>query len=799
MTSPAPRAQPLDAWALRRRAFRLLEFDGVREALASYAAMPLSRELARGLEPAFDEDAVRERQEETAEALLVVNEAGDVSVSMERDVRPLVDRAAVQAVLTGDELDAIAVALEATRRAKAIGTRLAGRTPHLRELSRSVPDLRPLEREIRTKVTGTGELADNATPYLRELRREGRDSYRRANEALQRIVDADAEQGLLQEHLITLRAERLVVPLKAEFRARLPGIIHGVSDSGATLFVEPFQTVGATNVWRERQAQEREEAERILRLLSAAVARRTAEISYALELTARIDLSLARARYGKALGAGKARLVSEGVELVDGRHPLIGGSAVPVSLRLRAPATGVVITGPNTGGKTVALKTLGLMVLMHQSGLMLPCDESTELPVVDGVYVDIGDQQSIAAAVSSFSAHLTNIADILRLATDRSLVLLDELGTSTDPDEGSALARAILAHLAERGVPTVATTHHRAVAAFAEAQPGLQNASVELDPVTLTPTYRVTMGLPGRSYALEVAQRLGLNASVLAAARALQDPDQRAAESLLASIQEERHATRRRLEEAAASERHSSALRLELEQRLENLALAQDGIVEDTRSEMQSLTREILARLKRAEAVAAWEAVREPPPPREVEEARDDVAQVQRMLRSRIWGRAKAPPRRRPLAAGDTVEIGPLGITGRVITEPSLSRRVEVLVGSARIHMDTARLKRVDGDDAEVPTPRISIQLRADRPAMALEPEVDVRGMRVNEAAQRVDAFLDDALADGREHAIIIHGKGTGALRQGLWKHLASHGAVASYDYAEPGSGGDGATIVQLV
>ncbi len=799
MTSPTLEAQPLDAWALRRRALRLLEFDRVREALASYASMPLSRELALGLEPAFDEDAVLQRQEETAEALLVVNEAGDAAVSMERDVRPLVDRAAVQAVLTGEELDALAVALDATRRVKAIGTRLVGRTPHLRALSRSVPDLRPLEREIRAKVTGTGELADNATPYLRELRRESRDTYRRATAALQRVVDADAETGLLQEHLITLRADRLVVPLKAEFRSRLLGIVHGVSDSGATLFIEPFETVGATNAWRERQAEEREEVERILRQLSAAVARKTAEISYALELAARIDLSLARARYGKALVGGGVRLVSDGIALVDGRHPLIGQSAVPVSLRFRAPANGVVITGPNTGGKTVALKTLGLMLLMHQAGLMLPCDESTELPVVDGVYADIGDQQSIAEAVSSFSAHLTNIADILRLATDRSLVLLDELGTSTDPDEGSALAMAILAHLAERGVATVATTHHRGVAAFAEAQPGLQNASVELDPVTLAPTYRVTMGLPGRSYALEMAQRLGLDAGVLEAARALQDPDHRAAESLLASIQQERHATRRRLEEAEAAERQASTLRLELEQRLEELALAQDGIIEDTRREVQGFTREILSRLKRAEAVAAWEAVREPPPPREVAEARDDVAEVQRMLRSRIWGRAKTPARRKPLAAGDTVEIGTLGITGRVLTEPGPAKKVEVLVGSARIHMDTARLRRVDRDDGETPAPRVSIQLRSDRPVMALEPEVDVRGMRVHEAVERVDAFLDDALAQGREHALIIHGKGTGALRQGLWKHLASQGAVASYDYADPGRGGDGATVVQLV
>ena len=797
-THETGRATVSDAPALRRRSLRLLEFDRVREALAAHTSMPVSKDLALALEPAYEADVVREWQEETAEALLVMDEAGPPALAMERDVRPIVERAGIQVVLTGEELDALASALDLTRRAKAVGTRIAGRTPHLRALSRSIPDLRGLEREIRAKVTPSGELEDAATPFLRELRREARAAYKRANDALEAVMGAEGAEEFLQERLITLRSDRLVVPIKADFRGRMPGVVHGVSDSGATLFVEPFASVGATNVWRERMAQEQEEMERIFRQLSMTVWRRIADISYALELTARIDLSFARARYGLALGAGRVEVVASGLDLVEARHPLIGEGVVPVSARIAAPFTGLVVTGPNTGGKTVALKTLGLMVLMHQSGLMVPCAEATQLPIVDGVYADIGDQQSIDTAVSTFSSHVSNIAAILRVATERSLVLLDELGTSTDPDEGSALAMALLAHLAERRIPAMVTTHHRGVAAFAEEHAALENASVELDPETLAPTYRLTMGLPGRSYALAVAERLGLEASIIDRARGLQDPAQRSAEALLASIQQERLTTRRRLEEAEQAGREAAAVRMELEGRLEEVALAQEQVVEETRREMQGHVRELLARLKRAEAVASWEAAREPPPPREVAEARTEVAEVQRLLRSRIWGRPQpAPVRRRTIALGDSVEIGSLGFTGTVVAGPDDAKRVEVLVGSARIRVEAGRLRRVDGATDE-PSGKTSVRLRRNRPVAAPQPELDIRGLRIHEALERIDSFLDDALVDGRQRVRVIHGKGTGALRQGVWRHLAGHGGVATFDYEDGAHGGEGATLVDL-
>ena len=455
-----------------------------------------------------------------------------------------------------------------------------------------------------------------------------------------------------------------------------------------------------------------------------------------------------------------------------------------------------MITGPNTGGKTVALKTLGLMALMHQSGLHLPCDQSTRLPLVDGVYADIGDQQSIEAAVSTFSSHISSIAAVLRHATPRSLVLLDELGTSTDPEEGSALARAILAHLADRSIPTVVTTHHWTVAALAEETASLENASVELDPVTLEPTYRVTMGLPGRSYALAVAERIGLDPELIEAAKRYQDPAHRKAVALLASIQEERHYTRLQLQRAEEAERRSEELARELERRVEELAAAQAEAVEGVRRELQAEAKRVRARLKQAEASASWTALGDgPPPPRVIEAAGEEVADVQRMLRSRVWGRAKAPPRRKAIAVGDVVEIGSMGFTGTVLTEPDEDQKIDVQVGSARIRMELSRLRR-KSQPVEPAMPSTVISLRpANNGATS---ELDIRGMRVHEALERLDGYLDQALAQGAARVTIIHGKGTGALRQGVWRHLAGHSAAAGFDFAPRERGGDGATEVEL-
>ena len=795
----AQQADQPSAAQLRQRSLELLEFPLVREALASYAQTVLSRERALQLEPAYDVDLVRQYQTETAEARELLAQAGSVDLTLNADPRPLLARAGMQGVLAGSDLILIAEALDLTRRAKTAAGRSDTKTPVLRNLARNIADLRPLEREIRSKLSPSGEILDDASPYLRQLRIESREAYRRATRALESIIDSDVGRDVLQDSLYTVRSDRLVLPVKSDFRGRLPGIVHGVSDSGATLFIEPLSNVGLTNTWREVQAQEEEEVLRILRDLSMSVTRKVGDINHALELTARIDVALAKARYAGSYGGVTIETSSPHVRLVEARHPLIGRSAVPVSLAIAPPSVGLVVTGPNTGGKTVALKTLGLMVLMHQCGLQLPCDPSTALPLFDGVYADIGDQQSIAAAVSTFSSHITNIAAIIRHATPRSLVLLDELGTSTDPEEGSALARAIIAHLVEGKVPTLVTTHHRNVAALAEQTTGLENASVELDPVTLAPTYRVTMGLPGRSYAMEVAERIGLDDDIIEAAKRFQDPRHRAAEVLLSTIQEERHRTRLRLQEAEAAERQAAELARDLERQIHELEAAKAQVVEDVRRELQDEAKRVQSKLRQAESVAEWNAFREePPPPRAIEDARGEVADVQRLLRAKVWGREGRPAvTRAPFSVGDTVEIGSLGFTGQVLSEPDADQKVEVLVGSARIKMETARLKKAGAAPADTRV-YTSIQLAPEKAGRITQMELDLRGLRLHEALERLDSYLDDSLSHGLTHVRIIHGKGTGTLRQGVWHHLANHPTIDAFDFAPRERGGDGATEVTL-
>ena len=784
--------------SLRQRSLELLEFPRIREALAAHTASPISWELALRLEPAYDADSVVHLQQETGEARLVLEQGQSPSFSSHRDVRPLLDHVAKGGYLVGEEILAIADALTMVRQAKSLGSGVNARTPLLRSLARNIPDVKGLEQELRRHLTPSGQLADDATPYLRQLREESRTNYRRAIEAIERIIDSEAGRPLLQEPLVTVRAERLVVPVKAEFRGRFSGIVHDVSDSGATLFMEPVGTVGLCNAWRESVVREQEEVRRVLRRLSGAIAKRLADVGYALELAGRIDLALAKARYARSYQGSSVQRCESGVRLAGVRHPLLSGAVVPISITLAPPTVGVVITGPNMGGKTVALKALGLAVLMHQAGLQLPADPSTQLPIVDGVYADIGDQQSIAEAVSTFSSHISTISGILAVATPSSLVLVDELGTSTDPEEGAALSNAILAYLAERRVPTVVTTHQRPVAAFAGDHPLLENASVELDPVTLAPTYRLVSGLPGRSYALEVANRLGLDARVLSAAKQFQHPHHQATDTLLAELQLERQRIRQRLEEALQAQAQADSLRHELERQLESLAGAREQLLDETKRELQAEAMEIRARLKRAEAAANWTPRFLPSLP-SPSDARKEVEGAQRLLRSRSWGRRVVGSSRKSApAVGDTVHLGALGLVGQVTSAIGYDGKVEVQVGSTRVRLEASRVTKVAPPQEPVRAGRSRISARLQPVDFAAEPELHLRGMRLEESLERLDGFLDAVMAHGGQRVRIVHGKGTGALRQGVWEHLAKHQAVQRYDFAPPQRGGAGATEVEL-
>ena len=537
----------------------------------------------------------------------------------------------------------------------------------------------------------------------------------------------------------------------------------------------------------------------MLRDLSTLVGALAADIRRGTDLVAQLDLILARARLSADLGAVRplrpprdetAKVQPATVRLLNARHPLLGASAVPINLSIGPEWTTLVITGPNTGGKTAAMKTLGLLALMHQSGLHIPADEGSSLPVFDGVHADVGDRQSIERSVSTFSSHMRRVIDILGVATPSSLVLLDELGTSTDPDEGSALAKAILAHLASRGIASVATTHHRAVAAYVEATPGMMNASVQLDPSTLEPTYHLTTGIPGRSYAMSVASRLGLPREIMESAESLLEPQHLRFEDWLNELQDQRDQLQRRLQEAEEAQGRASAIREELRAELQHLVEHRDDMLYSVKRELMAQNEEVRRSLRRAEAALSWSA-----PQGDAEEARAQLERIRRELEAQSLPEPSLPRRTEadPLSEGDRVYVRGLNLEGTVASLPGDAEEAEVNVGNVRLRVERSRLSRVEAPPEEA-APGVGVHL-----GPALDSiELDLRGLRVEEALVRLEEFLDRALRDGLSSVRIIHGRGTGALREAVRDHLERHPLARKYAPESPERGGNGATSVEL-
>ena len=827
LDSIASAGLPTSPEELRARALELLEFHAVRERLASYATFTVGRESALILEPTSDPEDVARRQRETEEARHFLDVGGALDLSGAQDVRALVERAARGGLLTGQELRGIHDALHAIRLGRNAVLRKRREHPLLSALAGRVPELRELEEEIQRATGRGGEVVDGASTTLREARAQAGLANSRLVDTLNRVIRSGAGQHVLQEPLITERNGRLVVPVKVEMRGRLPGLVHDVSDSGATLFVEPLAAISAGNRWREMRLAEAREVERVLWSLSTSVGERASEIALALDLMGHLDLTMARGRYAIFLNAQPVALDQSEhpyLRLVDARHPLLQRSVVPISLELCAPDTsrgpdtqrwtGLLITGPNAGGKTVALKTVGLLALMHQAGLQVPVAQGSVLPVFDGVYADIGDQQSIERSLSTFSSHISTVRAILGAATERSLVLLDEMGSSTDPEEGAALAKALILRFLRRDIPLVATTHQREVAAFVQETPGLMNASVELDPVTLDPTYRLTLGLPGRSYALSIAARLGLAKEVVDEARSLQAPGQRELEGLLAEVQQERHAAAQMRGEAEEVRAQVEAQQREMEAHQEELRAREAELLSGARGDLQAQAREILDRLRAAERALLVTPQSLPPESSSASfrQAEGEVRRIQRELRSQAW-RPRPSDRAgwlHSLAPGDPVRVRGFPGTGQVLSSPNRQGTVEVALGALRVQVPVEHLERPGEaatltSGANIPSVEATsgggLKRRASRSKAgrsdASASELDLRGLRVEEALDRLEAFLDQGILQGLSKVRLIHGTGTGALRRVLRERLGQHPLVQAWT-SEDDHHGDGATMVEL-
>ena len=800
--SPGPGA-PF-AEDLRAESMKALDFHELRRQVANRVTFFPARERALEMVPSYSLLEVDELQRETSEAAALLEDVGGVDLHLAVDTSDYVARAGIGGVLTGGELLSVANALEVHSRAVAAVGRLRAKPPLLSDIVAGIPELSELRRQIRKKIDARGKVADDATPSLRALRRQVLRAYDRVTETLHRLIRSDSGREALQESLVTTRNERVVVPVKAEMRSRIPGIVHDASNTGATLYVEPFATVDMGNDWRELVLEEERETLRVLRDLSALVGQLAEDIRRGDGLTAKLDFILARARYGAAnrcvalpprATRGQEGAPDTSLRLIGARHPLLGRGAVPIDLTMGPGWCVLVVTGPNTGGKTVAMKTVGLMALMHQSGLQVPAIEGSSLPVFDGIYADVGDHQSISESVSTFSSHMRNVVRIMEAAGPGSLVLLDELGASTDPEEGAALGRAVLDHLAEIGVSTIATTHHRQVATHAEASPSMGNASVQLDPSTLEPTYELTMGIPGRSYALSVAARLGLSDEIMERAKSLMEPQHLRFEDWLRELQADRTRLQTRLREAEETRAEAERVRRELQAQMDYLVEHKDSMMRSTRRETLRRFEDARRKLRRIESALAWTA---PASDGTVHRARIAAA---RLELDDAGVPPPAPPTRRaaeqrPIAVGDSVDVGGLNLVGKVVSLPDQGGEAEVNVGRVTLRVDLSRLSKVEQapPDPESQGPAISYALA---PPLGTQ-ELDLRGLRAVDALLRLEEFLDGAMRDGLGSVRVIHGRGTGALRNAVRELLARHTLVREFGPEPPERGGNGATAVEL-
>ncbi len=787
-------AAPVSSLGGFERAGPLLEFDQIRRQLASYTRTVLGRELAHALAPSGNLLEIAVRQQETTEARRFLDDGGVLEFGPDQDFRQLLQRALLGGLIRGAELYAIRELVRAVRNDRATLSRQT-QLPILSGLADDIPDLGHLDREISAAISPAGEVLDQASPVLGRLRVEARQAQNRLNELMERSLRRLQRQEVVQEPLITERNGRMVLLIKAEMRPRVPGIVHDVSDSGATVFVEPLQAVDLGNRWREARLAEEREEERVLRQLSGTVGEFGQDLLLALDLLARLDVDAAKARYSTAIRAVPPQVADQGaaersLKLVRARHPLLSGAVIPISLGLDSENLVVLVTGPNAGGKTVALKTVGLLAMMAHAGLHVPAEEA-HFPRFDGIYADIGDQQSIEQSLSTFSSHVSNLISIMGRATVNSLVLIDELGTSTDPEEGSALASAILRYFRDRGVFLVGTTHHRGVARTVQEQHGMINASVDLDPDSLEPTYHLTIGMPGRSYALTIAARLGVPESIISSARSGISPVEQATEDLLQELQQERLVVERLRAEAEDARTEAQRQQREMETQLESVETAKAALLEDARRELQDRTSDIVGQLRRAERM-----LDQPETVPQLQQQREEMRQVQRELDSTAWQpiEVKLTPWHERLKEGDRVYVRGIGHPVEVITPPGDQDRVEVLLGTMRAKIPVYQLER-QADSHPVAARRGVYLSRL--ATTRTGPELDLRGLRVDEALARVDVSLNNATLDGVSQFRIIHGKGTGALRRAIREYLSGHTLVASAA-ADEGAGGDGVTVVEI-
>lgn len=778
------------------RTFRTLEFNKVLHQLMQFASSALGKEKINELYPTTDLAEANIRQQMTFEGFTVLRLRGSAPLGGIRDIRRFITRAHLGGSLSAHEFLDIASTISSGWRLRRFIENIHEDhvIPLLFELVQEIERLQVVEEEISACIDEQGEVVDGASPALGQIRSQIRINEGRIRDKLDQMIRSSHYQKMLQETIISVRGDRFVIPVKQEYRHVFGGMIHDQSASGATLFIEPEAIVGAGNALREWRLKEEREIEKILHNLSGHIAAHYEPIRNNVSILAIIDFTFAKAAYAHSIRATQPKLNSEGyLHLRKARHPLIPmQEVVPIDLEMGKEYTSLIITGPNTGGKTVTLKTIGLHALMAASGLHIPAGEDSEIAVFSGIFADIGDEQSIEQNLSTFSGHMTNIVRILNEMDGESLILLDELGAGTDPTEGAALAIAILTKMYERGARVVATTHYSELKAFAYNSKHVLNASVEFNVETLRPTYRLLIGVPGRSNAFAIAARLGLSEEIIQSAKELVSHEDAKVESMIASLEEDRlraEQDRNRAEQAA---REAERLRLELEAERNKFADEKNAMLakaeEDARkwvAKAKSEAEDIISELRRL-AQEEQMGIKE----HKLIEAKKRLEETMPVFQKE---KKKKGEQRTGFKVGDEVRILSLGQKGEIITDLG-NKEFQVQIGIMKMSIKVDDLELVKSAKKKEIISYSRVRISRETP----RPELDLRGFTIEEAISAIDKYLDDAVISNLHQVALIHGKGTGALRVGVHNFLKTHRNVNSFRIGGQGEGGLGATIVEL-
>lgn len=824
---------------IEQRTLNILEYPKIRQQLAEHTAFSASRELALSLLPDEEIGSVRRAQRATSAARQLFETFPDITVGGARDIRQPVRQTLRGGMLEPAVLLEVAATLEAMRQLRARLLKLPDE-PYgpLLDLAYQLPDLSEIEDAIWRAVDPGGTILDSASPALGKIRSEIRIAHGRLMDRLNAILSSSQYASALQDPIITMRDGRYVIPIKATGRRTLRGIVHDQSNTGATLFVEPLQTVELSNSWRELQLAEQQEIIRILQMLSAQIGQDGTQIIEGVAALAEIDLLFAKARYSVALNAFEPQMVERGIVtserpedaplyLRKARHPLLNPSTVvPTDVWLGGTFRVLLITGPNTGGKTVALKTTGLLALMAQAGLHIPAGDRSRLPIFRHIFADIGDEQSIEQSLSTFSSHMTHIIAILRALDETAndhqqrdaaaLVLFDELGAGTDPTEGAALARAIIERVLESGALCIGTTHYAELKAYAHNTPNVVNGSVEFDQETLRPTYKLEIGLPGRSNALAIASRLGLETALIDRARSFLSSQEEQVEDLLASIAREREAAAEEHQRSQAMRADAEQIRGQLQEQLDQLERERDQRIHAFEQELDDELRSVRQELRRLredtrsvsltrewlqQAEERLKAVGESADRQRQERRRQTAPRSQPTPSAPAGSTPGANQAPRPLQPGDRVHVTSVKLDGEILSIDAQSGEAEVQVGGFRMTVDLRELRRIKGKEKDTATRIIQTASAAPRisgPARDVSMQLDMRGMRAGEIEGLLDRYLNDAYLSDLSEVRLVHGKGTGTLRKIVRDVLGMHPLVASHTGGVDGEGGDGVTVAKL-